>query len=217
MRDTIKRIADYAKIDKAALEKSIREMLATQQTDEVKAQQKRLAACRTRHGELERLLNKIYEDNALGRLPENRYESLLQTYGQEQASLEKEIAETQSAVEKYEDSNGRAEQFMKLVERYTDFEEITSIMIHEFIEKIVVHEKENQYVQSSPQRVEIHLNFIGEFELPNAEHEPTPEEIAEQERVTKERERNRLRYQKRKAQGYYDKPKAEPKRAKQTA
>ena len=90
-------------------------------------------------------------------------------------------------------------------------------MIHEFIEKVVVHERETPMVQSSPQRVEIHLNFIGEYELPNAEREPTPEEIAEQERLEKERERNRLRYIKRKAQGYYNKPKATPKKAKRTA
>jgi len=217
VRDTIRSIADYAKMDKAALEKAIREMLATQQTDVVKAQQKRLAVCRTRHGELERLLNKIYEDNALGRLPEKRYESLLKTYGDEQGTLENEIMEIQSAVEKYEDDSGRAERFMKLVERYTDFEEITPIMIHEFVEKIVVHSKENQYVQSSPQRIEIHLNFIGEFELPNTEREATPEELAEQERIEKVREYDRQRYQKRKAAGYYDKQKAEPKKEKKTA
>ena len=75
----------------------------------------------------------------------------------------------------------------------------------------------NQYVKSSPQQIERHLNFIGEFELPNAEREPTPEEIAEQERIAKERERNRLRYIKRKAQGYYDKPKATPKKTERTA
>ena len=40
--------------------------------------------------------------------------------------------------------------------------------------------------------------------------EPTPEELAEQERIDKEREYNRRRYQKRKASGYYDKPKKEP-------
>ena len=68
-------------------------------------------------------------------------------------------------------------------------------------------------VQSSPQKVEIHLNFIGELELPNAERVPTPEEIAEQERIEKERERNRLRYQKRKAQGYYEKQKEKSKKA----
>jgi len=37
-------------------------------------------------------LNKTYEGNALGRLPQNRYDSLLQTYGQEQETLDKEIA-----------------------------------------------------------------------------------------------------------------------------
>lgn len=205
VRDTIKRISAYAKIDKAALEKTIRELLATQQTDEVKAQQKRLEVCRKRHGELEQLLNKIYEDNALGRLPEKRYESLLKTYGEEQDSLEKEIAEIQTAVEKYEDDNGRAERFMKLAERYTEFDEITPAMIREFVEKIVVHAKENQYVKSSPQKIEIHLNFIGEIELPDIENAPTPEEIAEQERKEKERERYRRNYLKRKERGYYDK------------
>jgi len=50
--------------------------------------------------------HRIYEDNALGRLPQNRYDSLLQTYGQEQETLEKEIEVIQSAVEKYEDDNG---------------------------------------------------------------------------------------------------------------
>ena len=213
VHDTIKRIADYAKMDKAALEKSIRVLLAAQQTDEVKAQQKRLADCRTRHGELERLMNKIYEDNALGRLPKKRFDSLTQTYGEEQGTLEKEIEVIQSAVEKYEDDNGRAERFMNLVERYTDFEEITPVMIREFIEKIVVHAKESQYVQTSPQRVEIHLNFIGEFELLNTESEPTPEELAEQERIEKVREYDRLRYQKRKANGYYDKQKKAPQKA----
>ena len=102
---------------------------------------------------------------------------------------------------------------MKLVERYTDFEEITPVMIREFIEKIVVHAKENQYVKSSPQQIEIHLNFIGEVEFLNTAHEPTPEEIAEQERIEKVREYDRLRYQKRKASGYYNKPKKEPQKA----
>ena len=67
-------------------------------------------------------------------------------------------------------------------------------------------------MKSSPQQIEIHLNFIGEVEFLNAESEPTPEEIAEQERIEKERERNRQRYQKRKAQGYYDKIKKESKK-----
>jgi len=108
-------------------------------------------------------------------------------------------------VDKYEGHSGRAERFMKLVERYTGFEEITPVMIHEFVEKIVVHAKENPYVKSSPQKVEIHLNFIGEYVLPDIEVQPTPEELVEQKRKEKERERYRRNYLKRKAQGYYSK------------
>jgi hypothetical protein len=205
VRDTIKKVYDYAKIDRAAFEKSVHELLAMQHTDEIKAQQKRLAVCRIRYGELEQLLNKIYEDNALGRLPQKRYESLSQTYGQEQNSLDKEIAELQSAVEKFEDDNGRAERFFELVKRYTDFEEITPAMIHEFVEKIIVHAKENQYVKTSPQKIEIHLSFVGELELPDIGLVLSAEEIKEQERKEKERERYRRNYQERKARGYYDK------------
>ena len=66
-------------------------------------------------------MNKIYKGNTLRRLPEKRYESLLKTYGDEQATLENEIMEIESVVEKYNDDNERIERFIKLVERYTDF------------------------------------------------------------------------------------------------
>ncbi|MDR1538094.1 MAG: DUF4368 domain-containing protein [Clostridiales bacterium] len=153
-------------------------------------------------------MNKIYEDNALGGLPGKRYESLLETYGQEQEALEAEIAEIRSAAEKYEDDNGRAERLVKLAERCTDFEEAAPAMIRELIEKIVVHEREMPMARPSPQKVEIHLSFIGELELSGPEIEPAPEELAERERMEKEREYNRRRYIKGKASGYYDKPQA---------
>jgi len=212
IRDTLKGIATYAKIDKEAFKKSVQELLASQQTAEAKKQKKRLTVCKKRHAELEKLLNKIYEDNALGKLPENRYESLLQTYGQEQSELEKEIPELQSCVERYEDGNGKANSFIKLVERYTDFTEITQTMLHEFIEKIVIHERDHKGKIDSPQTVDIHLNFIGEFIPPTEEvKQLTQEELAEQEKIQKRRERFRRAYEQRVASGeqkkYYERTK----------
>jgi hypothetical protein len=213
VRDTLKSIASYAKTDKEAFKKSVQELLASHQTVEVKKQKKRLTACKKRHAELEKLLNKIYEDNALGKLPQNRYESLLQTYGQEQTELDKEIPELQSCVERYEDGSGKAINFIKLVERYTDFTEITQTMLHEFVEKIVVHERDRKGKIDSPQTIEIHLNFIGEFIPPTIEprKELTPEELAEQEAVAKRRERFRRAYERRVESGeqkkYYERTK----------
>ena len=158
-------------------------------------------------------MNKIYEDNALGRLPEKQYQSLLDTYGKEQEALDKEIAELQSTVERYENGSERAKNFINLVERYTDFTEITVIMLNEFIEKIVVHERDRKGAIDSPQTVEIHFNFIGEY-IPlmiEQQKKLTAKEKAEQVQVLERRERFRRAYEQRVASGaqkqYYERTK----------
>jgi DNA invertase Pin-like site-specific DNA recombinase len=202
IRDVLKAIADFAKTDKKAFIKSVQEMMAAQQTDEVKKQGKRLVQCKKRHAELDTLLNKIYEDNALKKLPQKRYESLCQTYETEQEALEAEMSELQSSVERYEDGSGKAKRFIELVERYTDFAEMTTTMLNEFVEKIIVHERDQKGKIDSTQKVEIHLNFIGEYLPPTMQNAvPTPEDEEERRKVLERRERNRQNYQKRKANG----------------
>ena len=202
IRDTIKAIADYAKTDKAGFIKSVQETLAAQQTNEIKKQKKRLALCKKRHGELETLFKKIYEDNALGKLPDKRYEALAHDYGQEQDALEKEIAGLEASVGSYEDGSTRAKRFIALVNRYTDFTEFTVPMLNEFVKKIVVHERDSKGKIESTQKVEIHLNFIGEYLPPALEAgPPTPEDEEELRKVLERREKFRQNYLKRKASG----------------
>jgi hypothetical protein len=212
VRDTLKGIDSYAKSDKEKFMKSVQEVLASQQTAEIKKQRKRLTVCKKRTAELERLLNKIYEDNALGRLPLKRYESLLETYGQEQESLDSEIIILQSTVDRYDSGSDRAKNFINLVERYSDFTEITVTMLNEFIEKIVVHERDRKCVTDSQQTVEIHLNFIGEFIPPTMERkELTAVEKAEQEKLLERKKRFRRAYEMRVESGeqkkYYERTK----------
>ena len=64
-----------------------------QQTADISKKRKRLAAAQKRAGELEKLICKIYEDNALGKLPDARYEALDAQYAKEQDALNAEIAE----------------------------------------------------------------------------------------------------------------------------
>jgi hypothetical protein len=218
VRNTIKAVADYAKSDKEGFEKTLKDLLAKEQTGEVIANQKRLAVCEKRHAELNTLLNKIYEDNALGRLDTERYESLSQTYGQEQKTLVAEIAMLQADVKKVEDGNTRSRRFTELVNRYTDFTELTPVIIHEFIEKIVVHERVDRF-SHTPQQVDVHFNFIGEFVSPHADPEPTEEELAAQKKAERNREYNRRKYQKRKEAGthlvYYERQKERDKAKKE--
>ena len=85
-------------------------------------------------------------------------------------------------------------------------------MLNEFIEKIVVHERDRKGAINSPQLVEIHLNFIGEYIPPMMEQKKlSQKERAEQEEVLKRRERFRSAYEQRVASGaqkqYYERAK----------
>ena len=71
--DMLRAIADYARENRSEFVKTVQEAQAQQQDSDVKKKKRRLAAAQKRAGELERLMCKIYEDNALGRLPDARY------------------------------------------------------------------------------------------------------------------------------------------------
>ena len=72
----LRAIADFAKTDRAAFIREVQEAQASQQDSDIRKKRRRLAVAQKRAGELERLVCKIYEDNALGRLPDARYAAL---------------------------------------------------------------------------------------------------------------------------------------------
>jgi hypothetical protein len=81
---------------------------------------------------------------------------------------------------------------MELARRYTEFTELTTPMLNEFVEKIVVHEADKSSGKRI-QKVDIHFNFIGNFVPPSDEKEPTPEEIAKLEKREQWLAKNRVR------------------------
>ena len=78
------------------------ETQAVQQTADISKKRNRLAAAQKRTGELERLICKIYEDNALCKLPDAQYEALDAQYAKEQDARNAEIKELEKAVTGYE-------------------------------------------------------------------------------------------------------------------
>ncbi len=102
------------------------------------------------------------------------------------------VSEAEEQLTSFESDNARIENFLELANKYTDFSELTTVMINEFIEKIIVHAPEKMD-GDRVQEVEIYLNFIGRFELPPPEL--TAEEIKRQEQLHKHRVKSRERYQ----------------------
>lgn len=142
------------------------------------------------------LIKGLYESFLLGKIPEKRFTLLTGSYEQEQAELEEIINTDEAALETYMADNERINQFLALAKKYTDFSELTAPMINEFVEKIIVHQPVKIDGERS-QEVEIHLRFIGNFQVPA--EEPTEEELAEMEKARKRRARAREAYQHKKA------------------
>ena len=121
-------------------------------------------------------------------MTEKRFKLLSDGYEQEQEELDAAIVREQAELDMFNVDTDRADQFLELVKRYTDFSVLTTPMIFEFVDKIVVHAPDRSSGERL-QEVDIYLKFIGKFDVPRPE--PTPEELAEQERLRKKREKQR--------------------------
>ena len=128
-----------------------------------------------RTNELDTLLQKLYEDYALGRLPEKRHAKLSAQYEAEQAQLEQRSAELMEQMNAEQEESVNVDRFMELVDRYTDFTELTTPMLNEFIDKVIVYERRKINRYQYDQQIEIYFNFIGKVTLPEEETEAAPE------------------------------------------
>ena len=200
--EMLKAIAEYAKHDRAEFVRVVQEAQSSQQTAEVKKQRTRLATAKQRVSELEVLLCKIYEDNILGKLSDSRYATLDAQYEKEQTELTAEISVLEKAVKSYEKHEKDADRFIALIDKYENFDKLTIAMLNEFIEKILVHERDRKGSIQTTQEVEIYFNFVGRFVPPAfGEVELTPEQLEEIRKREERKDRLHQNYLKRKARG----------------
>ena len=178
--ETIKAVSDYVITNEEKFINRIYSSSRDKQKESIKSLKRKIAQDTKRVNELNMLMKKLYEDNISGKLSDKRFEYMLNEFENEQDTLEISMENAKAEIEKYESDTVRADKFIELVKRYTDFSELTTPMLNEFVEKILVHEADYSSGERV-QEVEIYLNFIGKFELPVKE--PTAEEIAEHEKL----------------------------------
>ena len=166
IRETLKDIKKYLDEDNEAFIRSIQNEMEEKEKIEIEKKNIRLTESQNRLQELERLMCRIYEDMILNKIPNNRYGILNNQYETEQVALSKEIKDLEQQVSRYEKETDRAKKFIFLISRYENFDELTTTMINEFVEKIIVHEGDRKGSQTSKQKIEIYFNFIGNYELP---------------------------------------------------
>ena len=155
--EVLRKIAKFLLESKEEFEALIKSSLAREQTEEIKKQKKRIPQITDRMEQIERVVNKLYEDNALGNIETNRYELLSRKYAEEYYSLKAEKEKIEERLSEFENANQRAKNF---------------------INKIVVHERDVKRAKYAVQRIEVYFNYIGRFENDlTKEIEPTEQEM----------------------------------------
>ncbi|HFH9925019.1 recombinase family protein [Weissella paramesenteroides] len=200
--DMLKAIAEYSKNDRTQFIKAVTDAQETQRSSDIIKKKKRLVVAQKRAAELEKLICKIYEDSILGKLPESRYAALDKQYAKEQGALSEEIKALEAAIDGYEQSRKSADKFIALVEKYENFDTLTTPMLLEFVEKILVHERDRKGSIETTQEVEIFFNFVGRYVPPHfGEVTLTPEELEEIRKREERKDRLHQNYLRRKENG----------------
>ena len=142
----------------------LRAKLEKEKGETVRAERE-LKKAEKRIGELDKILAKLYEDQALGKISEARYQAMAPGYEAEQASLQEQVSRLREQLAHTQEVQDNVEQFVPLIQKYTDIQALTPHILNELIEKIVVHEKKVEEDGSKSQMVEIHYKFVGCIDL----------------------------------------------------
>lgn len=193
---SIRRVSGYVQEHEQEFIQKVRETSCIQQEKVVKENRRQLEKAQRRLGELDGLVKKLYETYVSGKLPEKHFERLLAEYDSEQTTLENTVSDLKNKIDSFNADSVRADKFVELVRKYIGFTELTTPMLNEFVEKVVVHEADKSTGERI-QKVDIYLNFIGQFDENLLEEERSPEEVEKerkrQERNNRERLANRER------------------------
>lgn len=160
----LQRVVAYARDDEDEFVRRVMENKLTIQRTEQEQSKRKLEKQKRRIAELDMIIQRLYEDNVTGKLTDERFIKLSTTYETEQAELKQSIESLSAIVEAAEAQTVNVKSFLKIVKRYTEPTELTPQLLHEFVDKIVVHEADKSSGHRI-QRIDVHYNFIGEIDF----------------------------------------------------
>ena len=166
VRDVLRAVNRYAIADEEGFRRRLEQEATVHQPDDRKQLAKSIREKEKRIAQLEHLLKKLYEDYALGRIPEERFDLLSAQYEQEETILKAELADEQARLNDMQSASAQTDKYLALARKYRDCTEVTDEMILAFVEKIVVYKTIRPAKGQRTRQIEVHLNYIGQFPLP---------------------------------------------------
>jgi len=161
----IRRLTKFASKHEGEFAKLVMGHSKRADTSQRERRKNELAKLRSRDRELDSLFGRIYEDNIVGKIDDERFARMSKQYTLEQKELAEKIAAISAELDKQDDKAMTADAFISTVRRYTRAKKLTERMLGELIQRIEVHQSEKidgVWVQ----RLRIHYNCVGEIDVP---------------------------------------------------
>lgn len=164
--EDLRRVTAFAKRHEEEFVRLVTNSASRSLNREMKDNRKEYEQSQARIAALDKIIQRLYEDNVTGRISDERFARMSATYEAEQQTLEKRVAELQILMDCAKQKAMNVEYFLSLVRKYTDIQELTGEIIREFVEKIIVFKAE-KVDGHRQQRIQIIYNAIGAVEIPN--------------------------------------------------
>lgn len=192
--DVIKRTANYIRGHEDDFIEQVRQSSFLTQGQTSKNHKRQIAKNERRIMELDKLFRSLYEDKVSGAITGERFTLMSEGYEQEQLELKTQISTLQSELDDLDADSAKADNFITLVRRYTRFEELTTSMLNEMVDKVVIHESiwseqtaTERRKGTRSQQIDVYLKYIGNFIAPDMRslEEIEAERVAEEKRARK--------------------------------
>ena len=158
--EDINNLLEQIQFDK---EKFVKKLEAQHQLDStrlISRQRQQLLNQENRISEIDRIIQRLYEDNVSGKLSDERFVKLSQNYEVEQAELNAQMLILKDKVDSQDNLQLDLTKFLMRIEKYSHIDQLTTEIINELIDKIIIHKPEGNK-RNRILKIEIYYNFIG--------------------------------------------------------
>lgn len=154
---------DFLKQHERQFTESLAKRAKTDQQKELKKAEKRVIEAKKRASELDNIIKRLYEDNVLGKLSDERFNILSKDYEFEQSELKQEIEELETRLFKQKEDVRNVQKFLDIVRKYTTLESLSPSIVNELIDRVEIH-KPDKSSGKRTQQIDIYYRFVGKLD-----------------------------------------------------
>lgn len=159
--DDIRRVTHFARQNEMLFAKHISQKQSKEAQKEIAQLQREVDALNRRQAELTALFKRLYEDNVLGRIPDEQYRILSQGYTEEQKQLKERLPVAEARLEELKSTATNVARFLENAKKYSQIDELTSEILHTFIQKVTIGERSQKHSRNATQEIKIYYRDVG--------------------------------------------------------